>query len=109
MEAKKFKNFTTESFTWNFDGISYTFGAGQETYLEDFKALFFAKHLVDREMNRLGIVTNNQAERSRLEALCFPSAEVISAGEALDIEAKESVKKGKKEVAAEEFPDLNDE
>lgn len=103
MIAKKFKNFTDADFSWKFDGVDYTFKPGQETYLEDFKAEHFAKHLVDREMNKLGIVTNNQSERAKLTVQCFPPEEPITPAEMINI--NEKAKKGKKKVEAE-FPDL---
>lgn len=105
MEARKFKNFSTEDFTWKFDGIPYTFKAGQEIFLEDFKADHFTKHLVDREMNKLGIVTNDQVKRAELAALCSPSDEVVTPLEALQENAtKKVVTKKKKEE--KEFEDL---
>lgn len=105
MEAKKFKNFTSEDFTWKYDGIPYEFKAGQEIYLEDYKADHFAKHLIDREMNKLGLVTNNMTERKRLEAECFPTAEVVTPLEALNLNEEVKEKKTKKKVEVE-FPDL---
>ena len=105
MQAIQFTNWTTEDFTWKFDGIPYTFKAGQTIYLEDFKAKHFAKHLVDREMNKLGIVTDNP-KREELEAQCFPSEETITPLEALQINKKEEKKKAKKEE--KEYEDLSD-
>lgn len=109
-EAKKFKNFSNEDFTWKFDGIPFTFKAGQEMYLESFKAVFFAKHLIDRELNKLGKLTNDKNEIARLEILCFPSDEVVTEEVALDIEekakAKKRVTKTKKVEKEEEFEDL---
>ena len=104
MQAIQFKNWTTEDFTWKFDGIPYTFKAGQTIYLEDFKANHFAKHLVDREMNKLSIVTDNP-QRTELEAQCFPSAETITPLEALQIN-KIDEKKTKK--VEKEFAGLSD-
>ena len=106
MKAKAFKNYTNEEFTWMFDGMEYTFAAGQEIYLEDFKADHFAKHLVDRECNKAGIPTNDPS-RKAMESQCFPAAEEVSVGEALNIEEKKKVTKKTKKVE-EEFPDLND-
>lgn len=105
MQAKQFKNFSTEDFTWKFDGISYTFAAGQTIFLEDFKADHFAKHLVDREMNKLDIITNMPLERARLTALCFPSDEVVTPLEALQINKGETAQVEEEE----EFPDLEEE
>lgn len=103
MIAKKFKNFTDKEFSWKFDGIEYSFPAGSEIFLEDYKADHFAKHLVDREMNAKGIVTNNLSERAKLQVQCFPSNEELTPIEALQV--NEKVKKGKKKVEVE-FPDL---
>ena len=73
-QAIKFLNITDQDFTWSFDSIPYTFKAGETIYLEDFKAKHFAKHLVDRELNRLNIPTNNMTKRAELEGKCFPTA-----------------------------------
>lgn len=106
MNAIKFKNFTDRDFTWKYDGLPYTFKAGQEMYLEDFKAHHFAKHLVDQELNRQEKDTGNAKWREDLLVQCFPSDEVVSVVEALDIEVKKSKGKGKKEAKEVEFPDL---
>ena len=103
MKAVKFKNFSDKDFTWSFDSIPYTFGAGQETFLEDYKAEHFCKHLVDRELNAKNIPTNNLSARKPLEELCYPFHEVITPQEALDTnERTEAPAK----VEEEEFPDL---
>lgn len=115
MTAKKFKNFSAEDFSWKFDGVDYSFKAGQELYLEADKAEHFAKHLVDREMNRLNverslagtkdeISTASKVERNKLLELCFPTEETVTPIEALNL--NEKAKKGKKKVETE-FEDLN--
>ena len=112
MKAIQFKNFSEADFTWSFDSLSYTFPAGSTIFMEDFKAEHFAKHLVDSEMNRLGLVTDNKVERAKLMAQCFPSAEVVTPEEAFNIEETKKAKKGKKakkEVVEEEFSELNPE
>jgi hypothetical protein len=108
MNAIIFKNFTEEDFTWKFDGVPFTFKAGQETYMEEFKAKFFAKHLMDRELNRINKVTNDQTEIIRLTALALPTDAVkVTPAEAIDIEAKKAKKTVKsKKVEEEEFSDL---
>ena len=104
MEAIQFCNFSDEDFTWKWDGVAYSFKAGSTMFLENFKAEHFAQHLVDREMNRKGIATNNLVERKKLGALCFPTVETITPTEALQRNAKDD---GKKEVKEEEeFADL---
>jgi hypothetical protein len=105
MTAKKFRNFSKEDFTWKYDGIPYTFPAGQETYMEDFKADHFAKHLIDRELNRTKTLTHDVNARRDLLALCFPPAEEVTPLEALNINEEVKAKKGKKKEA--EFEDLD--
>ena len=110
MENRKFKNWTTEEFTWKFGGVPMTFPAGMEIYMESDKVAHFAKHLTDRELNKAGLPTNSPRRRE-FEDKCFPSDEVISQEQALNIkeEAKVRAKKGKKTVKKEEeFADLND-
>jgi len=108
MEAKKFTNFSNESFSWKFGGVEYTFGVGQTMFLEDYKADHFAKHLIDRELNKAGLLTNNQSAREEMLAKCFPSDEVVSTLEALNIEETKKVSKKKAKVVEEEFADLAD-
>jgi len=110
MQAKKFKNFSNEDFTWKYDGVPFTFKVGEEMYLEDFKADHFAKHLVDREMNRAqegyphGIPTNLPVQRKEMTERCFPSDVEITPAQALNL--NEEVKTKKKKVEPE-FEDLH--
>ena len=109
MKAVKFCNFTSEEFTWKHDGVPYTFAPGQEIFLEDYKAEHFAKHLVDREMNKIAMVdpkfrTDYKPKRDEFTAKCFPSDEVVTPLEALNIEENKKVKKVKK--VEPEFEDL---
>lgn len=103
MQALRFKNFTDQDFTWKYDGVEYTFKAGDEMFLEDFKAHHFAKHLVDRELNRLNKLTNSN-ERAALEARCFGEEAPITPESALD--ANEKGKRKKKVKDEVEFEDL---
>ena len=102
-QAIKFRNWTDRDFTWSYDSTPYSFKAGEELYLEDFKAQHFAKHLTDRELNKMGIPTNNVLKQQELERKCFVSPEPISVEKAVDIEAK---KKEVKPKVEEEFADL---
>lgn len=112
MEAVKFKNFTNVDFTWKWDGVPYTFKAGQEIYLPGDQALHFAKHLVDQEMNRLNVergvhgtnkeVPTTNPERKQLEAQCFPTDEIITPLEALNRNEGKTAEIKEEE----EFPDL---
>ena len=103
MEAISFHNFSTEDFTWKWDGIPYTFKAGSTMFLEDFKAKHFAQHLVDRELDKMGLPTNSP-KREEIGQRCFPSDEAVTPLEALQVN-KKAEKKGKK-VVEKEFEDL---
>lgn len=112
MDAKLFRNFTNEDFSWKYDGALFTFKAGQEMYMEAPRADHFAKHLVDRELNKLNILTNNLTERALILEKCLPSGEEVTQAEAINIEAKKKVraKKASKKTKVEdeeEFADLN--
>lgn len=112
-----FKNFTDSEFVCSWDGTPYRFAPGKEMYVEDWKAEHFAKHLVDKVMSKAGQITSNMHERSILLAQAMPTEEVLTAEEALDLnarkeiaDAKENIKKGKtskKVVEEEEFAGLN--
>ena len=104
MIAVKFRNFTDEDFVWKYDGVPFEFKAGQEIFLEDYKAEHFAKHLVDREINKLGKRTDYAPLRAELTAKCFPSDDVVTPLEALNLNEKEKVIKKKK--VEPEFEDL---
>lgn len=75
-----FKNFSDEDFTHTWDSVPYTFKAGQEIFMEDWKALHFAKHLVQRELNKLNRPTNDPS-RIGLMKKCMPTAEAIVASD----------------------------
>lgn len=108
MEAKQFINFTNEDFTWSYGGMAYTFKPNQPMFLENYKADHFAKHLIDRELNKMGVPTNNVAERAKLEKKCFPSDEVVTPLEALNIEETKKVAKKKAKKVEVEFEELNE-
>lgn len=111
MQALKFTNFSTESFSCKYDGMVYTFNSGETMFLEDFKAHHFAKHLIDRELTRLSIDTNNQVARGEMETKCFTSNEFVTPEEAININevVKETKKGSKKAKVVEEFADLETE
>lgn len=111
-----FKNFTDEDFVCSWDGVPYRFPAGKEMYVEDWKAEHFAKHLVDRVMNKAGMITSNKIERDPLLAQALPDGVTLDADEAFDLKAREETKEkeielkakkaSKKVVTEEEFPEL---
>lgn len=106
MKALNFYNFSSEDFTYTFDSVPYTFKAKQSMYMEDYKAYHFSKHLVDRELNKLGIPTNMTAKREELGKLCFPEDVELAPAVALDLEEKKKVKTTKK--VEKEFEDLEE-
>lgn len=98
--AVLFKNFSDEDFAGKWDGISYPFKAGQEVYLEAFKAKHFCKHLVDREIQKLTKLdatgkkvyrTVNDPMRRELEAKALPY-------EAMETEPEEEESKVSTEI-----------
>jgi len=112
-----FKNASTEEFVCSWDSVPYRFAAGKEMYVEDWKAAHFAKHWVDRELNKKGLITSNQVLRDEEIVKCLPTEEPISQDEAFDLNAKEKVAEVRKEVKEtkakakkveeeEEFPEL---
>lgn len=107
MKAVKFKNFTNEDFEWKWDGNSFKFPAGIEIYLEEDQAHHFAKHLVDRELNKTNTPTNNQQARKALGVQCFPTEEAVTPVEAINLnETKKKSTRVTKKVEEEEFSDL---
>lgn len=107
-----FKNFTEEEFVCSWDSVPYRFPAGKEMYVEDWKADHFAKHLVNRVMNKRGMITTNMVERQKFLNEALPPEPTVSVEEALDINARDAAaevkKKGKKKVEVEEeFAELN--
>ena len=47
-----FTNFSDQPFTWFWDSIPQTFEAGGSEFMEMWRARHFAKHLINREMQR---------------------------------------------------------
>ena len=114
MNAIIFRNFTNEDFSWKFDGVMFDFKAGQEIYLEEPKTKHFAKHLVDREINKINVErhllgTKNEIStgeiniRRELTDKALPVGETLTPVEALNVEEK---KKRKPKKVVEEFADL---
>jgi len=59
MRPVQFTNFTQEDFICKFNGQPWTFPAGKSITLESEKACHFAKHLVDRELHKIGKQVND--------------------------------------------------
>lgn len=76
MNALVFVNYTTEVFEQKFDGRSYRFAPGEERILETAKAEHFAKHLIDRELQKAGADTIlDPTKRETIHAKCIKSIE----------------------------------
>lgn len=93
-EARLFTNWTAEDFTHTWDGVEYTFKTGQSIYLQDYLANHFAKHLVDRELNKQGIPTNHFSRESLVNKCFGESVKVETQAQAemvqLNVQAKPS-------------------
>lgn len=79
-----FVNFSDEDFICSWDGALETFKAGEVQYLPKFKFDRYAKHLVDREMNKASVPTNNHLRASFLARCSTPvvSSEIEAVQEA---------------------------
>lgn len=68
-----FTNFTSEDFTPTWNKAPYHIPAGQSIMLELGIAETFAKHLIDRELNRAKKSTGDAQERKKLWDRIFPT------------------------------------
>jgi hypothetical protein len=110
MEAVIFTNFTDEDFVQNYGGTPQVFKARTSTWMEKPMAEFFAKHLVDKELNRLNLSTM-APERAGMLVKCGLTAEpvveaapVVKSDEQVKIEIVNLNKEA--EVAAEVAPEV---
>lgn len=72
-----FHNPTKEDFTGRWDKIEEVIKAGASRHMELWRAKHYAKHLIDRELNKRNVVTNNQVERDLLFKTIVIDEEVI--------------------------------
>lgn len=75
-----FTNWTEEDFEITYDSVPYVFKAGESTYLEIGIAKLFAKHLVDRELNKQNLSTANPI-REEMEQKCITIGGPVEAPE----------------------------
>lgn len=73
--AKRFTNFSNEDFTWAWGKEPYTVKANETILLPCYLADHLAKHLINRELGKLGIATDRQTERDKMMSLA--NGEVI--------------------------------
>jgi hypothetical protein len=81
--------------------VPYRFAPGKEMYVEDWKAAHFAKHLVNKVMNRGNMITTNMVQRDPLLRLALPDGISVSQEEMLDINAREEVAEKTEEIKKE--------
>lgn len=108
-----FHNPTDEDFTGMWNKVSEVIKAQGSRHMELWRANHYAKHLIDRELNKLGVVTNNQVEREKLYKTIVIDEEVIevakdSVAEELANIPKKKVTKKAKTSDEEEFADLKE-
>jgi len=69
--AKRFTNFSNETFIGVWNKEQFPFKAGETMLLQGYLADHFAKHLIDRELGKLGIPVDRKDERERMLALAM--------------------------------------
>lgn len=110
-EIVMFVNATDKEFVGMWNSEQHIFAPGQSQAMELWRALHFAKHLVDRILNEMNLPTNTQVERDRIVKDIIKPLDAIKTAPA-PVEEPESASvpttpkkgKGKKE---KEFPDLD--
>jgi len=78
-----FKNWSLTDFTHSWNGVPYSFRSGEEKWMEGWMAAHFAKHLTDREMNVMGLMTDDH-RRHEYEQKCFVPSDSLPAERAGD-------------------------
>lgn len=125
-KAVIFNNCTDKDFVGYWDSVSYKFKAGTQTYMEEWKARHFAKHLANRELNELGKRTDDSSRAGLIAKFVIEEQEEEDlTEEQLKTELMNKNKKEKKfctqcdskggfhkkdcptQQTEEEFPDLN--
>lgn len=111
MQSKVFVNFSEEAFVGVYGGVEYPFQSGESMMLQDYLADHFAKHLVDRELQKQGKLVNDSS-RPELLKKCFGertlsevSEEKLEA-ELLNEKVEIKKKAGRPKKVEEEFPEL---
>ena len=74
--AKRFTNFSDENFIGVYDKVEYKLKAGETMMFPSYLAEHFAKHLIDREINRLNRSTNTPTLRAEMMLKCLGEVEV---------------------------------
>lgn len=69
MKAIKFVNFSDETFIGKYDGEAFTYEPGKEEWLPSGIAMLFAKHLIDREINKLADLEPDEKKRDKISTM----------------------------------------
>ena len=104
MKKVLFTNISSENFTYKWNGEPQTFKAGSTYLLDVALAIHFAKHLIDRELTKMGKDTNTPPLRTEM------TSKIISPAAEQNYEIQEVKKANIEEVIASTVEDeLEDE
>jgi hypothetical protein len=100
-KAMLFHNWSSEDFTHSWDSVSYSFKAGQQVYMEDWKCEHFAKHLALREAQKKGLEGNPSMLNEFMKRCIISDAPVVEEADAskLKTELLNETHKDTKDVA----------
>ena len=109
--AVRFTNFSEEDFVGVWDKEEFLIPAGESTMLQEYLALHFAKHLIDRELNKENKPTNLIQHRNPMMEKCVGRV-FVEAGSQLKLEQKmlnNEIEAKTEKVKEEEFAGLKEE
>ena len=112
-QAIRFTNFSEEDFVGVWNGEEFLIKKGESILLQDFLAEHFAKHLVDRELNKKKLPTSLVQHRNPLMALCLGNVKVEAESD-LKLEQKmmnepKEEPKSQEKASEEDFEGLEDD
>lgn len=94
----KFTNFSNEDFIGYWDGTPWNIKAGETIMLQAYLSNHFAKHLINRELNKIDESTGNEVKRDEMLKKCL--GDVVA-----EVESKE---KAETEVLNQNEEDLSE-
>lgn len=104
--ARMFLNWTNQDFSHKWDNVSYTFKAGESTYLQDYLADHFAKHLAQREINRAKLLMTDRKYQEFYNK-CFSGQSIEAESELkLNMKVEETKENTVKPEVAEEVESI---
>ena len=102
-----FVNWTGDEFIGKWDGKEQKFKPGETRYMEAWKANHYAKHLTDRELQKIGKLTTDQDRQKFLDKCVVLDEQVaevdesVAEEEALNLEMKKEKEEKEKDVVIE--------